>query len=597
MKTNGGSENNSPLKAWIHALELTAPIRNNPHVTLPIVIEQLGERFGDRLALSDDYAQMSYRALSECSRQYSLWGLSQGLGPGDVVALMMPNSAKYFAIWLGLTRIGVVVALINTNLAGEGLAHAINCVKPKHIVVSADLAEAYAAVCVRIGSQVQNWIDGAAREGFRPIDGSITADNAVTLRDAEYRHPSIGDRALYIYTSGTTDLPKAAVVSHFRLLQWSYWFAGMMDARPDDRMLNCLPMYHSAGGVAAIGAMLVSGGSVVIRRKFSTRRFWNDVAEFDCTLFQYIGELCRYLVNAPLHPREASHHIRLCCGNGLRVDVWERFQRRFKIPQILEFYASTEGNVSLYNCEGKPGAIGRIPGFLAHRSNVTLVKFDYESQSPARNGEGFCVRCETNEIGEAIGKILADDSNAMGQFEGYADRVASEKKVIRDVFESGDAWFRTGDLMRMDEHGYFYFADRIGDTFRWKGENVAALEVANRIAEYPGVSNVVVYGVEIPGSEGKACMAAIVACDGFDLTAFRRHLAANLPDYASPLFLRFCAEIQTTGTFKARTRELASEGYAPGISDPLFFNDHVLEEFVELDSELYARLLAGAIRI
>ena len=250
---------------------------------------------------------------------------------------------------------------------------------------------------------------------------------------------------------------------------------------PSDRMYCCLPMYHSIGGVVAIGAALVAGASVFIRERFSASRFWDDVADRDCTLFQYIGELCRYLVAAPPHPREQAHRLRLACGNGLRRDVWEAFQSRFGIPQILEFYAATEGSFSLYNAEGKPGAIGRIPSYLAHRFPVALVKFDVDTGAPARGPDGFCVRCAPDEPGEAIGKIAA----GVGRFEGYTDAEASAKKVLRNVFAEGDAWYRTGDLMRRDRAGFFYFVDRVGDTFRWKGENVSTGEVEEVIAACP----------------------------------------------------------------------------------------------------------------
>jgi fatty-acyl-CoA synthase len=597
MKAQSGSGKPSALKAWVRALELTTPIAKNPAVTLPVVIETLAERFGDALALADDNQRMSYRGLAERSRQYSRWGLRQGLESGDVICLMMANSAEYFATWVGLTRIGVIVALINTNLAGDALVHAIKCVGPRHVIVGAEFAETYTAIRTRIGAEVEAWMDGEAADGSRRIDQALEGEVGAVIEEAEYRRPTIADRALYIYTSGTTGLPKAAIVSHFQLMQWSYWFAGLMDTRASDRMLDCLPMYHSVGGVVAIGAVLVNGGSVVIRPKFSASRFWDEIAEWDCTLFQYIGELCRYLVNAPGNPRETGHRIRLGCGNGLRADVWEEFQRRFAIPQMLEFYASTEGNVSLYNCEGKPGAIGRVPGFLAHRSNVALVKFDYEAQAPWRSDEGLCARCAPSEIGEAIGKIFGDEGEEVSRFEGYADQEASEKKVLRNVFAAGDAWFRTGDLMRKDEQGYYYFADRVGDTFRWKGENVATLEVATKIAEYSGVLDAIVYGVDIPGNEGKAGMAAIVVSDGFDLAAFRQHLVTSLPEYARPLFLRICCAIATTATFKAKTQEMAREGYAPAIGDPVFFNDRSRQAFVKLDDELYGRLRAGEIRV
>ena len=361
-----------------------------------------------------------------------------------------------------------------------------------------------------------------------------TEHSGATLDAAEQRPPSINDRALHIYTSGTTGLPKAANISHFRLLEWSYWFAGMMDTKPTDRMYNCLPLYHSTGGVVAVGALLVNGGSVVIRPSFSASRFWDDVIASECTLFQYIGELCRYLVNTPSQPRETAHQLRLCCGNGLQPDIWDTFQNRFNIPRILEFYASTEGNVSLYNCEGRTGAIGRVPRFLAHSFPVALIRSD-ETGEPQRDGDGFCMRCETDEAGEAIGKIVGGaDAPHISQFEGYTDAGASDTKVLRNVFAAGDVWYRTGDLMRKDAAGFFYFVDRVGDTFRWKGENVSTAQVAQAICTCPGVRQAVVYGVAVPGTDGKAGMAAMVVDAAFDLAAFRQRLAASLPILCQP---------------------------------------------------------------
>jgi fatty-acyl-CoA synthase len=598
MRAEFNHDSPVPLKAWVRALEMTAPIERNASLTLPVVIENLAEQFGSALALADDHERMTYRELAERSNQYARWALRRGVSAGDVICLLMPNCPRYVAIWLGVTRIGGIVSLLNTNLTGESLAHAINIVAPSHVIVGAELADNLAAALPRLASAVEIWVDGEGADGFRRIDREIEHEAGTRLCDAEYPPPYIKDRALYIYTSGTTGLPKAANVSHFRLMQWSYWFAGLMDTRSTDRMLNCLPLYHSVGGVVAIGAVLVRGGAVVIRPRFSASRFWDDVVEWDCTLFQYIGELCRYLVNAPAHPREAQHRLRLCCGNGLRSDVWLEFKRRFRIPRILEFYASTEGNVSLYNCEGTPGAIGKVPSFLGHRSNLALVKFDVEAGEPMRNQEGFCVRCKSNEIGEAIGKIPENGSNLTSRFEGYADPQASERKVLRNVFAPGDAWFRTGDLIRKDGKGYFYFVDRVGDTFRWKGENVSTTEVATKISEYPGVLEAIVYGVTIPGTEGRAGMVAVVAGKDFDLGALHRHLAQSLPDYARPLFLRICDQIETTGTFKSKTQDLVRKGYDPDSApDAVFFNDGVLQAFVKLDGAIYRRLQAGELRL
>jgi fatty-acyl-CoA synthase len=335
----------------------------------------------------------------------------------------------------------------------------------------------------------------------------------------------------------------------------------------------------------------------VIRDKFSVQHFWNDVCKWDCTLFQYIGELCRYLVNAAEHPRERAHRLRLCCGNGLRADVWEKFQTRFAIPRILEFYAATEANVSLYNVEGKVGAIGRVPSFLSHRFPLALVKFDAATTAPARDANGLCIRCATNEPGEALGRIHDGSSQHGGQFEGYTSTGESERKIVRDVLERGDAWFRTGDLMRVDGSGFYYFVDRIGDSFRWKGENVATTEVAEAISAFPGVAEATVYGVAVPGTEGAAGMATIVADEALEIAGLREHLADRLPSYARPLFLRIKDRIEVTATFKHQKSDLARQGFDPtAIDDPIYFDDPAQQAFVRLDSALYERIRSGKVR-
>lgn len=578
-------------QSWRRALELTAPIAQNPLVTLPVVIDRLAARIGDASALLSEHETFTYAELAARAEAYAGWAEQQGLAPGEVVALMMPNRPEYFAVWLGIVKTGGVVALINTNLTGDALRHAIEIVAPKHVIVAAELAEAVADVALRLAT-TRVWVHGGDRNGWPRIDRAVPAGPR-----AANPAPALSDRALYIYTSGTTGLPKAASVSHYRLMQWTHWFAGLAEMRPDDRMYNCLPMYHSVGGVVATGAALVAGASVVIRERFSASRFWDDVVRWDCTLFQYIGELCRYLVGAPPHPRETAHRLRLACGNGLRGDVWAVLQERFQIPRIIEFYAATESNFSLYNADGRIGAIGRIPPYLAHRFPVAIVKFDIDAGEVVRGDDGLCRPCEPDEIGEAIGKLPGNGADVGGRFEGYTDSAASERKVVRDVFAPGDAWYRTGDLMRKDRAGYFYFVDRIGDTFRWKGENVATTEVEAAVADCPGVVEGVVYGVAVPGMEGRAGMAAIVATDDFDLVVFSARMAERLPDYARPVFLRLCAGIAATGTFKPQKQVLARDGFDPdAIADPLYVFDRS-EGFVRLDATRYQRIRRGEMRL
>jgi fatty-acyl-CoA synthase len=344
-------------------------------------------------------------------------------------------------------------------------------------------------------------------------------------------------------------------------------------------------------------APLLCGASVFIRPGFSARAFWDEVTEQRCTIFQYIGELCHYLLKAAPHPRERDHNLRLCCGNGLRGDIWVAFKQRFAIPHILEFYAATESPVSLYNCEEKPGAIGRIPPFLTHRFPIALIRQDIETGEPMRDEQGLCIRCDANEAGEAIQEVKNNQLGASA-FEGYVDPEQSAQKLLRDVFRPGDVWFRSGDLLRQDQAGNFYFVDRIGDTFRWKGENVSTSEVAEVIRACPGVRDSAVYGVAIPGAEGRAGMAAIVGDREFDIAALQQHVIERLPSYARPMFIRLVARIDTTVTFRPKTIELTREGYNPShVADPIYFNDQSRHRFVRLDQGLYDRLCAGELRI
>jgi fatty-acyl-CoA synthase len=591
------SGSGSVAKDWLRALEMTVRIAAHPARTLAHVVDELAQTRGDAPALLSQDTRLDYRALAGCANRYARWALEQNVAKGDVVCLLMPNCPEYLGIWLGITRVGGVVALLNTNLTGPALAHCIDIVAPKHVIVAASLMQAFTSARPHLAGGPKVWAHGAGAHAWPRIDAAVEKFPAEAPAASEHRPVTIDDLALLIYTSGTTGLPKAAKVDHGRLLLWSYWFAGLIDTKPSDRMYNCLPMYHSIGGVAAIGSVLVAGGSAFVREKFSAREFWDDVVRWDCTLFQYIGELCRYLVKAAPHPLERAHQLRLACGNGLRLDVWREFETRFRIPRILEFYAATEGNVTLFNVEGKPGAIGRMPSFLAPRPPAVLAKSDFATGAPLRDARGLCVKCAVNEVGEALGRIGKDRGEIGRRFNGYTSAEDTEKKILRDVFEPGDAWFRTGDLMRRDEKGFFYFVDRIGNTFRWKGENVATSEVAAALCEFDGVVDASVTGVEIPGCDGKAGMAILVADGAIDLVALRRHLVERLPPYARPLFVTICGEIEITGTFK-HSKAAGPPSYDPtATTNQIYFNDPARDAFVRLDADLYRRIRRGEVRL
>jgi fatty-acyl-CoA synthase len=586
----------STAKIWLKAIERTSRIEANPHRLFADLIEELAQRQPDRPALLSDRETFNYRDLNERINRYARWALAQGIGKGETVCVLLPGQPDYLAAWLGLSKVGVVAALINTKLVGASLQHCIDVAEAAHVIVGHELEAAFEEIRPHLKRAPTVWRHGE-QESDANLKAALDGFDAAPLNSSERRNVGINDRALLIYTSGTTGLPKAASISHRRIQNWGGWFAGLTGASPEDRLFNCLPLFHSVGGVVAPCSMLAAGACVVLSEKFSASTFWRDVVRWDCTVFQYIGELCRYLLNAAPSEFENQHRLRLACGNGLRGDVWEDFQSRFSIPQILEFYAATEGNFSLYNVEGRPGAIGRIPPLLAHRFPAAIVRIDAETSAPLRNADGLCSACAVGEAGEAIGRIgTADDAG--GRFEGYTNAAETEKKILRDVFAKGDAWFRTGDLMKIDDGGFFHFVDRLGDTFRWKGENVATSEVNEAILECPGVVDAVTYGVQIPGVDGRAGMAAIVVDTNFDFAEFRDHVARRLPPYACPVFVRLSASLDSTETFKQKKQDLVRTGFDPqNVADPLFFRDPKSGDFLPLDADRYAKVMQGKIRL
>ncbi len=382
----------NPARAWLRALESTAEATRDPHRILPRAVADWARSYGDAAALVSDRECFSFRDLEKRMNQYSRWALAEGVQKGEPIALMMGNRPEYFVIWLGLIQVGAIAALFGADLRAPAIAHALKVAGVRRIVASAECADVCRSAVAGLGETIEIWIHGSERQETRSIDLAAARESGDALQGGELRPVTLSDRALRIFTSGTTGLPKAAEVSHRRLATWIHWFAGLAGLTASDRLYNCLPMHHSVGGVVAVGAPLVFGGSVAIAERFSARNFWPDVARWECTAFQYIGELCRYLLAAPVGPAERSHHVRIAIGNGLSREVWQPFLDRFGPMRILEFYASTEGNVWLYNVEDKIGSIGRIPPYLALRDPIALVRFDHDTQMPLRNSSGFCER-------------------------------------------------------------------------------------------------------------------------------------------------------------------------------------------------------------
>lgn len=584
---------------WLPAIRRA---RQGTSYTSADLIENSARRFGERVFVEFEGRTTSYAGFNREANRVAHWALERGLGKGDVVALMMENRPEYLGIWAGLAKAGVTTALINTHLGGHSLEHVIEAAGCRALILGDECLPAYRELAAQHLKGLPVFVSRR--------DGSIAQPDAdageIASLDAELRrfpteNPPASVRAglrsedplFYIYTSGTTGLPKAARFSHSRFVSGGmYHLLSGFGAR--DALYCVLPLYHTVGGVICVNAVLLTGARLVLRRSFSVSQFWQDIVESGATTFQYIGEMCRYLLTQPPGEYDRRHRVRYAVGNGLRPDIWEEFTRRFNVPRMVEFYGATESNVALINLHGRPGSIGRLmPGIKA-----TLVRYDVEKDAHVRDAAGLCIECASGEPGELLGRIASGGKPELVRFEGYTSPEATRAKILHDVRERGDTWFRSGDLLRRDRDGFYYFVDRIGDSFRWKGENVSTQEVEEVLARYPGVDLAVVYGVEVPGTEGRAGMAALASTGELDLSSpeFFRHVE-QLPGYARPVFVRVIGQADMTGTFKVRKVELQRQGFAPdAVDSPVYMRDDAAGRYRVLDAETFQRLRSGGIR-
>uniref|UniRef100_A0A6Q2XKX4 Arachidonate--CoA ligase n=1 Tax=Esox lucius TaxID=8010 RepID=A0A6Q2XKX4_ESOLU len=561
--------------------------------TLPKIFAETVRRHGDKTALIFEGTgeKWSFRELDEYSNRVANLLLQRGFVEGDVVALFMENRSQYVGLWLGMAKIGVEAALINFNLRLEALVHCVTISNAKAVVFGSELTEAVCEVHSSMGKTVQMLCSGDLDSKRVPVGTEISP---LSLCVCSLIHGlCLSDRLFYIYTSGTTGMPKAAIVVHsryYRMAALVYYGFGMTS---DDVLYDCLPLYHSAGNIVGVGQCLIHGMTVVIRKKFSASRFWDDCAKYNCTIVQYIGEICRYLLNQPVKDIEQKHKVRMALGNGLRQSIWEEFTSRFNVTQIAEFYGATECNCSLGNFNNMTGACGFNSQILPFIYPIRLVKVNEDTMELIRGPDGVCIPCKPGEPGQLVGRIIQHDP--LRRFDGYVNEGATNKKIASSVFKKGDMAYLSGDVLIMDQFGYMYFKDRTGDTFRWKGENVSTTEVEGTLSRLLDMKDVVVYGVEVPGAEGKAGMAAIADPErSTDLEKFGKDLEKALPPYARPVFLRFLNEVNKTGTYKFQKTEMRREGFNPSIvSDKLYFLDPSRGRYVELNKELHSGIVSG----
>ena len=525
--------------------------------------------------------EITWKEADEQTNKYAGFLKSQNINKGDCFAILMDNSPDFLMLLLASFRVGSLAALINTTVSGEGLKHVIGISDVKLITAGASHLEKLSSA---LGDSDLKNIPIFGMEDNEKIPDQVEDIKKLSKQFSTFipYQPIMKDVAAYIFTSGTTGLPKAALVDHAKLVKGS--FAGhflCFNFNKNDRLYMTLPLYHSTGLILGWAASLRSGCPNVIKSKFSASDFWNDVKKYNVNKFIYVGELCRYLMNLPPSDGDKDNPITQISGNGLRPDIWESFQKRFNINKIVEIYGATEAVGMTINSFGRSGMIGR------KRSDSTIIHCNKDDGSPILNNEGFCTKVSEGETGLYIQKI-----SSSAKFQGYLDAQASNKKILQNVFKTGDQYFNTGDLITLHDNNWLSFADRVGDTYRWKSENVSTMEVAAILNNASGVMDCNVYGVQVDSAEGKAGMAAMNVSDEFSFISFIEHVNKNLNAFQKPYFLRLTKEMQTTGTFKHQKEDLKKQGFNPSlIKDKLYFLQK--DNYVEIDQALYNRIHSG----
>jgi citronellyl-CoA synthetase len=555
-------------------------------------IEQNARDYPDRPAVMYEEVRYTHREFNEWANRYAHYLFSRGVRHGDIVVVMLENRPEIMVAIVALAKIGAVASLINTSQRSTVLAHSLTIQPAQGFIVGEECLGQFEAVRSGLAlnqDQALFYIPDAGND--RPP--AIYTDLAEATLHMEVTDPAttgevrLKDPVAYIFTSGTTGLPKAAIITHMHATASAYWWGrAVLEMTPEDVMYITLPMFHSnafnIGWAAAIGG----GSAVALRRKFSARNFWQDTRKFSATAFNYIGEICRYLMNQPPQPDDADNPVYKIAGNGMNVDIWKDFKKRFAVDKVYEQYGATEFMFSLINFFNLDCTIG-----TSNRS-FAIVKHDPQNDEPVRDENGFLQRVEVGNTGLML--IEIEDPLI---FKGYTDARATEKKIIRNAFEPGDMWVNTGDLLRDIGHNHAQFVDRLGDTFRWKGENVSTDEVANIVIGFEPVLQAAVYGVAIPGTDGRAGMAAIVASSGpehFDMAGLATHLRASLPSYAVPIFLRLMQRFETTSTHKIRKNILQKHGFNPAaVADPIYVLLPGAFAYTPLTPEVYEDVMKG----
>ncbi len=503
---------------------------------------------------------------------------AEGIRSGDVVALVGENSIDYVTILLALTRLGAAAALPSSELDGPLLEHALKSARCRAVIAEASLGTRVdvAELGLRYGDEAWRRRVAEARSGPR----------------VPFRCESSADFA-YVFSSGTTGVSKACRVSHRRARLSSTAFSRLVHGLRASDVLYCpLPLYHASPLLLGLGATLVAGATLALRPRFSASALLDDVRRFEATVMLYVGELGRAWLAQPASPHDREHRLRTLVGNGMNARIWAGLRERFAIPHIREFYAASEFPGAVVNITDHVGSVGHLP--FGRLRGYRLVRVDADDGRIVRDATGRAIECGEDEPGELVLRLRPSAAEPTGEYLGYVGEGPNAERIARDLFEPGDLYCRSGDLLRRDRVGHYYFVDRLGDTYRFKSQNVSTREVEDAFSDLPGVVSAISLGVRLPSLDGKLGLLALEVDSNFSIESVAQRMQ-RLPRAMRPGVVRLVERIRLTPSLKYKKSDIARQGVDPiCVAGPLFFRDG--DELRPLDPEAFARISDGTHR-
>ncbi len=583
------------LESFFEAGQLAGELNPTDNMSFGYFFDSNAEKYANKQALLYNDLKFTFKELNELINRYANFFLSLNLKKGDVINVLLENRPELVIMIGVMSKIGTIASLINTRQRSASLIHSLKLNNAKIYVIGEELYDIFEKVKDDLDLTNEDQLyflrdnsNNVIPEGYIDLDEKIRTQDVTTpsvMEDIKGTDPYA-----YIFTSGTTGLPKAAPMRHVHMIGSIFAWGGMaLNMQTEDIFYISLPLFHSNAVHIGLASALNAGSTIALARRFSVKNFWKDIRKYNATCFNYIGELCRYLLNQPPTPQDREHSVYKICGNGLRPEIWKEFKERFNIRRVHEHYGATEIRGMFCNYFNLECTIG------FNFDPYVIVKYNIDTEEPIQNNSGYLQAVEEGEAGLLLMKIKDDTT-----FAGYTNKEATKKMILHNPFGNDETWLITGDMLRNIGYYHAQFVDRLGDTFRWKGENVSTAEVEDVLSSFEQIEHSSVYGVKIPNTDGRAGMASIKATkdhEDFNFKGLFTLLHNHLPKYAIPKFLRFLSKLSTTSTFKIQKSNMKKEGFdISKTPDSIYILLPGNSEYKFMTEEIYKNVLNGEYR-